>query len=83
MLCRTQFTHLLIRKFVVYNTQSTYLSIRKFVVLSMQLVYLLTLKPVPKNSQTSFYASSNTTGYLANYPPSPFGEGRGEAAFYL
>ena len=47
----------------------------------MQLVYLLTLKPVLQTTQTPFYAFSNTMGYLANYPPSPFGEGRGEAFF--
>ena len=28
-------------------------------------------------------SSSNTTGNLANCSPSPFGEGRGEASFYL
>ena len=63
--------------------QFTYLSIRKFVVLSMQLVYFSSSKPAPKNAQTPFYASSNTMGYLANCPPSPFGEGWGEAVFVL
>jgi len=28
------------------------------------------------------FVLSNTTGYPANYSPSPFGEGWGEAAFY-
>ena len=64
MLCRMQTTYLLIRKFVVY---------------SRQLVYFSISKPVPKNLQTPFYALSNRTGNLANCPPSPFGEGRGEA----
>ena len=45
----------------------------------MQLVHFLTSEPVAKNSQTPFYASSNTMGYLANCSPSPFGEGWGEA----
>ena len=47
----------------------------------MQLIHFLTSKPVHKNSQTPFYALSNTSGYLANCSPSPFGEGWGEAAF--
>ena len=46
----------------------------------MQLVHFLTSESVAKNSQTPFYASSNTMGYLANCSPSPFGEGWGEAA---
>ena len=45
----------------------------------MQLVYFSSSEPAPKNAQTPFYALSKTSGYLANYSPSPFGEGRGEA----
>ena len=47
----------------------------------MQLVYFSSSEPAPKNAQTPFYALSKTSGYLANYSPSPFGEGRGEAPF--
>ena len=45
----------------------------------MQLVYFSSSEPAPKNAQTPFYALSKTSGNLAYYPPSPFGEGRGEA----
>ena len=47
----------------------------------MRLIHFLTPKPLHKNPQTPFYVLSNTPGNLAFYPPSPFGEGRGEALF--